>query len=147
MPKGSLKRLRYGNGKSGYGGDTPCSVSGCINAWGSLKGISRWVFSGCLCPISAISFGGELLLRHWLYSFAKISGCLKECITNTPARSHFLTHAPCLLYNIALFLRQPESVFMKSPFSLLLASLSQRLAIAAAVLLMVWGVYFWAVAA
>ncbi|EEP66572.1 hypothetical protein GCWU000324_02972 [Kingella oralis ATCC 51147] len=29
MPKGSLKRLRYGNGKSGYGGDTPCSVSGC----------------------------------------------------------------------------------------------------------------------
>ena len=45
------------------------------------------------------------------------------------------------------FLRQPESVFMKSPFSLLLASLSQRLAIAAAVLLVVWGVYFWAVAA
>ena len=36
---------------------------------------------------------------------------------------------------------------MKSPFSLLLASLSQRLAIAAAVLLVVWGVYFWAVAA
>jgi len=33
LPKGSLKRLRYGNGKSGYGGDTPCSVSGCINAW------------------------------------------------------------------------------------------------------------------
>ena len=29
MPKGSLKRLRYGNGKSGYGGDTPCSVSRC----------------------------------------------------------------------------------------------------------------------
>ncbi|WP_455016055.1 hypothetical protein [Kingella oralis] len=27
--KGSLKRLRYGNGKSGYGGDTPCSVSRC----------------------------------------------------------------------------------------------------------------------
>ena len=26
--KGSLKRLR-GNGKSGYGGDTPCSVSRC----------------------------------------------------------------------------------------------------------------------
>ena len=117
--KGSLKRLRYGNGKSGYGGDTPCSVSICANAWGSLKGISRWVFSGCL----------------------------KECITNTPARSHFLTHSPCLLYNIALFLRQPERVFMKSPFSLLLASLSQRLAIAAAVLLVVWGVYFWAVAA
>ena len=119
MLKGSLKCLRYGNGKSGYGGDTPCSVSGCINAWGSLKSISRWV----------------------------LSGCLKACITNTPARSHFLTHAPCLLYNIVLFLRQPESVFMKSPFSLLLASLSQRLAIAAAVLLVVWGVYFWAVVA
>ena len=44
--KGSLKRLRYGNGKSGYGGDTPCSVSGCIDAWGSLKRL-YWV-SGCL---------------------------------------------------------------------------------------------------
>ena len=38
MLKGSLKCLRYGNGKSGYGGDTPCSVSGCINAWGNLRG-------------------------------------------------------------------------------------------------------------
>ena len=43
-------------------------------------------------------------------------------------------------------LRQPESVLMKS-FSLLLASLLQRLAIAAVVLLMVWGVYYWAVSA
>ena len=33
MPKGSLKRLRRSNRKSGYGGDTPCSVSGCINGW------------------------------------------------------------------------------------------------------------------
>ena len=38
MLKGSLKCLRYGNGKSGYGGDTPCSVSGCAKGWGSLHG-------------------------------------------------------------------------------------------------------------
>jgi len=31
LPKGSLKRLRYGNGKSGYGGDTPCSASNCAH--------------------------------------------------------------------------------------------------------------------
>jgi len=31
MLKGSLKRLRYGNTKSGYGGDTPCSASNCAN--------------------------------------------------------------------------------------------------------------------
>ena len=37
MPKGSLKRLGYGNRKGGYGGDTPCSVSRCTKAWGSLK--------------------------------------------------------------------------------------------------------------
>ena len=36
---------------------------------------------------------------------------------------------------------------MKSPFSLLLASLSQRLAIAAPVLLIIWSVYYWAVSA
>ena len=35
--KGSLKRLGYGNAKSGYGGDTPCSVSGSAKGWGSLK--------------------------------------------------------------------------------------------------------------
>ena len=40
MLKGSLKCLRYGNGKSGYGGDTPCSVSGCAKSWGSLKRIN-----------------------------------------------------------------------------------------------------------
>jgi len=27
MPKDSLKHLRHSNRKSGYGGDTPCSVS------------------------------------------------------------------------------------------------------------------------
>ena len=37
MPKGSPKRLRHSNAKSGYGGDTPCSVLGCANGWGSLK--------------------------------------------------------------------------------------------------------------
>ncbi|WP_369586220.1 hypothetical protein [Kingella oralis] len=37
MLKGSLKRLGYGNAKSGYGGDTPCSVSGSAKGWGSLK--------------------------------------------------------------------------------------------------------------
>ena len=36
---------------------------------------------------------------------------------------------------------------MKPPFSLLLASLSHCLAIAAAVLLIVWCVYYWAVSA
>ena len=65
---------------------------------------------------------------------------------NASARSHFLTHSRRLLYNSTLLLRQPESVLMKS-FSLLLASLLQRLAIAAVVLLMVWGVYYWAVSA
>ena len=46
MPKGSLKRLGYGSGKSGYGGDTPCSVSGCTKGWGSLIHLSKsliWV--------------------------------------------------------------------------------------------------------
>ena len=42
MLKGSLKCLRYGNGKSGYGGDTPCSVSGYAKGWGSLKHINAW---------------------------------------------------------------------------------------------------------
>ena len=37
MLKGSLKCLDYSNAKSGYGGDTPCSVLGCANGWGSLK--------------------------------------------------------------------------------------------------------------
>ena len=36
---------------------------------------------------------------------------------------------------------------MKSPFSLLLASLSQRLAIAAIVLLIILSLYYWAVSA
>ena len=37
LPKGSLKRLGYGNRKSGYGGDTPCAVARCAKGWGSLK--------------------------------------------------------------------------------------------------------------
>ncbi|WP_303109948.1 hypothetical protein [Kingella sp. (in: b-proteobacteria)] len=39
MLKGSLKRLNYGNGKNGYGGDTPCSVSNYADDCGSLKRI------------------------------------------------------------------------------------------------------------
>ena len=50
---GSLKGVGCGDGKSGYGGDTPCSVSGCIDAWGSLKRL-YWVFrlpwDSCLLP-------------------------------------------------------------------------------------------------
>ena len=37
MLKGSLKRLGYGNRKSGYGGNTPCAVARCAKGWGSLK--------------------------------------------------------------------------------------------------------------
>ena len=48
MLKGNLKRLGYGNGKSGYGGDTPCSVSRCAKVQCSLK--QQTSLSGCLLP-------------------------------------------------------------------------------------------------
>ena len=35
--KGSLKRLDYGNAKSGYGDDTSCSILGYAKGWCSLK--------------------------------------------------------------------------------------------------------------
>lgn len=95
------------------------------------------------------------------------SGCRRRCKGSNPKRvcqtggktARFLRRrqarastlfnaraAPVIQYHPFL-LRQPESVLMKPPFSLLLASLSQRLAIAAAVLLIVWCVYYWAVSA
>ena len=54
-------------------------------------------------------------------------------------------HAPVIQYHP--YSGSLKVLFMKSPFSLLLASLSQRLAIAATVLLIIWSVYYWAVSA
>ena len=125
-------------------------------------------FSGCLCDAQrqfetfALQQWKEWVWRRYAMFCFRLHQCLGQPEKHIalgafrlPKSVHhqhacaftFLNTRALFVIQYRPFLRQPESVFMKSPFSLLLASLSQRLAIAAAVLLVVWGVYFWAVAA
>ena len=92
MLKGSLKCLDYSNAKSGYGGDTPCSVSGCANGWGSLKTLPTLQ---------------SMARRQLADIFPTNKALLNTPFGDEPSPLHFRFQAAYCAYTS----RQPETVF------------------------------------
>ena len=92
MLKGSLKCLDYSNAKSGYGGDTPCSVSGCANGWGSLKTLPTLQ---------------SMARRQLTDIFPTNKALLNTPFGDEPSPLHFRFQAAYCAYTS----RQPETVF------------------------------------